>query len=218
MPRYRRKRPSEREHFSIPLQKPSGPKPGPEVLPWYWNPNRESSVKAPAEFSRKLHAIDPDLETVFSPVHERWLIWVKNPRITHWLCRGWQLLYLWEDPRTHEFLPLNELVFHNLMLIDSSKYANAQAYYDRVQARIEEAKEERDKAYTAERRTRQEEMRQSHQISNLGTGSKAALHHDGSIVPSQGQQAWLDQTRKWRLPSELLKREQDEKEQRQYGR
>ena len=217
-PRYRRRRPEEREQFSIPLNRPTGPKPGPEVLPWYWHPNRESVQQAPAEFRRRLHAIDSDLEAVFSPVHEGWLIWVKNPRIQHWLCKGWQLLYLWEHPQRHEFLPLNELVFHNLMLIDAKRYAGAQQYYEKVQAGVEEARLERDKVYTAERRDRQSEMLESHKISTAGTGSKSALHDTNDMVDTPGMRLWRRQTRKWRLPSEVLKREADEKEQRQYGR
>lgn len=216
--KWRRKRPEERTQVSVPLNLHKGPKPGPEILPWYWHPDREMVKPAPAAFRAQLARIDPDLRAVFSPVHERWLIWVRNPRIQHWMCRGWQMLFLWEHPVTHEFLPLNELLFHNLMLIDAKRYRNGQEYYAKIEQRVAEAKEAKERTYTDERHGLQREMMDSHQISNLGTGSKSALHDDGSLVDSQGTRNWRAETRKWRMPAEFLRREKDEKEQQRYGR
>lgn len=217
-PRYRRRRPEERDQFTVPLRMHKGPKPGPEVLPYYWHPDRQDVQPAPKAFQLQLAAIDPDLRAVFSPVHERWLIWVRNARIQHWLCKGWQMLFFWEHATTHEFLPLDELLFHNLMLIDAKRYRSASEYFDKIEQRVAAGKEAKDRTYTDERRGLQMEMLDSNKISNLGTGSKSALHDDGTMVDSQGTANWRDETRKWRLPEALLRRERDEKEQRHYGK
>lgn len=215
--RYRRRRPGEAPQFTVPLNQRKGPIPGPEILPWYWNPKREGAQPPPAAFKEKLESIDPDLAVCFSPVHERWLIWVRNPRIRHWMCRGWQLLFLWEHPITHEFLPLNELVFHNLMLINAERFRNASEYYDRIQADVEKAKAERQAKFDADRTTEQEEWRkQVDNPSTAGTGSKCALND--SLIPSAGEAAWRAETRKHRLPSHVLKQEKDEREKAHYGR
>lgn len=217
-PKWRRKTAQERDAFSVPLNLHKGPKPGPEILPYYWHPDRESPVKAPAAFVEKLAKIDPDLRVTFSPVHERWIVWVRNPRITHWMCPGWQLLFFWEHTGTHEFLELNELIFHNLMLIDARRYQNGAEYFDKIEQRIAAGKEERNKRYNDERHGLQNEMMAANKINNLGNGSKSALHDDGSLVDSQGTANWRAETRKWRLPEAMLRKERDEKEQRHYGR
>lgn len=215
--RYRRRNPRDGE-FAVPIQQRQGPPPGPEVLPWYWHPGRDGAQPAPSAFDKRLKEICPDLAVVFSPVHERWMVWVKNPRIQHELCRGWQLLFLWEHPQTHEFLPLNELVFHNLMLIDSSKYAGAKDYFDKVQKSIDDARKEREKTYQNERRASQREFTKMFEISSAGSGSKFAMYHDGTMAPGQSDRNWRAETRKHRLPSEMLQHEKDEREIREYGR
>lgn len=221
--KYRRRRPEEREKFTVPVNQRKGPPPGPEVLPWYWHPDREGAVPPPAAFAEQLARIDPDLRVCYSPVHERWILWVKNPRIgrmgaAQWLCRGWQLLMLWEHSVTHEFLPLSELVFANVYLISAGRYAGAKEYYDKLMAEAERAKEERSKKFDNDRQAEQNEVRESWKISSAGDGSRSALHHSGTVVPSQGEAAWRAETRKHRLPPELLKREEEDREKAFYGR
>lgn len=215
MPRFRRK--PQREKFNLPLNQHKGPPPPPDVLPWYWHPNREGVKKAPADFSARLHEIDPDLEVVFSPVHERWIIWCKNSRIQHWLCRGWQLIMLWENPVTHEYMPLSNLVFGNLYYISREKWGNGKRYYDRTVAEAKARKDAKEKTYQDERQARQSEMAGSWKISSAGQGNRAALHDSGTLVPSQGEVNWRKETRRWRLPSEVIRREKDDKERRHYG-
>lgn len=216
MPRPRRRQ--RPEQFAVPLNLHTGKKPGPEVHPWYWHPQREGVKKPPRAFADTLRSIDPDLAAVFSPVHERWLIWVKNPRIRHWMCRGWQLLFIWEHPVKHTYLPLNELVFHNLVLTDVTKHPSAVAYFERIQADIERRKAEKDKAYNADRRSMQKEFIKSLEISSSGKGNKFALYGDGTVMPSAGDAAWRAETRKQRLPKAMLQQEKDEKEIAEYGR
>ena len=214
----RRHRRDPTDRFLLPSARRVGPAPGPEVLLWYWHPNRFGSRPPPSAFAAQLRRIDPDLSVVFSPVHERWLVWVKEPRIQHPLCRGWKLLFLWEHPRTKTYLPLNELLFHNLLLIDATKYASAVDYYTRVQAGIDRARAARAADYDRERQAEQGDLADLYRISNMGSGNRAALHGDGTLVPSRGHQDWLTATRAQRLPRAFLTREQDDREKRAYGR
>lgn len=216
--RYRRRRPEEREQFGVPLQQRKGPPPGPEILPWYWHPGREGAQPPPAAFAEQLKRIDPDLAVCFNPVLERWVLWVKNPRIQSEFCRGWQLLILWEHPVTKAYLPLNELMFHNIYVISAGRYANAREYFDKVESNISRQREQRAKDYDRERQAEQSELADFTRISSAAPGNRAALHHDGTLIPSQGHANHLRETRKWRLPSEMLKAEKDEKEKAAYGR
>lgn len=218
MPRYRRKRPEERTQFAVPLNQRVGPPPGPEILPWYWHPNREGAQPPPTAFQEQLARIDPDLAVCFSPVHERWLIWVKNAQRVNSLCTGWQLIFLWEHPVTHAFLPLNELVFHNLYLVMASRFPNAIAYFDSIQAEMAKEKAAKEARHQDDRKTTQREFRASLQISSAGQGNRSALYHSGTLVPSPGEAAWRAETRKRRLPPEFIQAELDEKEKRAYGR
>jgi hypothetical protein len=222
--RYRRRKPSERPQFGIPHNQHKGPTPPPEVLPWFWHPERDGAQPPPAAFDKRLKEIDKDLSVCFSPVHERWLVWARNPRIgrdsskaTSWLCPGWQLLYIWEHAITHEYLPLNELVFHNLMLIDAQKYGNAKQYYDKIEASIQRQREDRDKKYNSDRNAQQKDWYQSMQISTAGKGNKFSLNHDGSMIDSPSTAAWRKETAKFRLPSDAIKQTENEKEKAFYG-
>ena len=195
--RLRRRRPHERDTFGVPLNQHTGPKPGPEVLPWYWHPDRDGAQPPPAAFAKQLAEIDPDIKVCFSPVHERYLIWVRNPRIgadpastAHWMCKGWQLLMLWEHPTTHEFLPLSELLFHNLVLIRATSHPSAVAYFNKIQDGIDKAKASLNASIDNDREAQQADWRQSMQISTAGKGNKFALHHDGTMVPGPAEQAW----------------------------
>ena len=216
MPRYRRRR--RGEPFTIPVNQPKGPPPGPEILPWYWHPDREGVQPPPAAFAERLAEIDPDLRVCFSPVHERFLIWVKSPRSKNSLCTGWLLLFIWEDPITKEFMPLTELVFHNIFYIARDKFPRAEAYFERIQADIAKAKAAREAAYQNDRKAEQRERFSGFQISTAGKGNKAALHHSGTVVPSPGEQAWRAETRKARMPGAQIQAEQDDREKQFYGR
>lgn len=203
---------------AVPFRGRTGPPPGPEVLPWYWHPNRYGSQPPPQAFADRLREIDPDLRVCFSPVHERWLVWVKSPRSVNTLCTGWRMLFLWEHPITKAFLPLNELIFHNLFFIDANRWGTAKAYYDRIETDLNKERDRRRNDYNRQRDAEQREFADMHRISSAAPGNRAALHHDGTLIPSPGHQAYLRETRKTRLPSEMIRQEEDEKEKRFYGR
>lgn len=221
--RLRRRRPHEREQFTVPLNQHTGPPPPPDVLPWYWDPQREGVKPPPAAFARQLREIDPDLRVCFNPVLERWVLWFKNPRIgtepgfPAFLRPGWQLLMIWEHPISHDYLPLTELLFHNIYVISRGRIGGAKQYYDRIQANIEREKAERDATYQNDRQAQQADFRSSLQISSAGRGNRFALHHDGGLVASPGEQAWRRETRKTRLGAEHLKQEANEAERKFYG-
>lgn len=213
--RFRRRRPGEKI-LTVPVTQPTT-RPGPEILPWYWHPHRDGAQPPPAEFDRQLKEIDPSLFVCFSPVHERWLIWMVSPSSVNSLCTGWKLLMLWETP-SGAYLPLDELVFNNLYFIDRRRWQGAAKYYAHIEREAARALEARNATYEAERESRQAEFEQSFAISTAGRGNRAALHHSGTTVPSRGEQNWLHETRRWRLPSEMLTREREEKERRFYGK
>ena len=215
--RYRRRKPEEK--FIVPVNQRKGPPPGPEILPWYWHPERDGAQPPPKAFDKRLKEIDPDLYVCYSPVHERWLVWVRNPARRNGLCRGWQLIFLWEHPDTNAYLELNELVFHNLFLVMRDRFPNAEAYYDRIAADIQRRREERNKQFDSERKAEQGEFYKTlHTPSTAGRGNKFALYGDGTLVPSPGAAAWRAETRKARLPGAYLQQERDEKEKQFYGR
>lgn len=213
-PRYRRRRKSE--PFGVIQNQRKGPPPGPEILPWYWHPEREGAVPPPAAFAEQLARIDADLRVCYSPVHERWLVWVKSPRSRNSLCTGWLLIFLWEHPVTHEPLQLTELIFHNLFLVSKQRFPNAVQYFEKIQGEIAKTKAARQLQHTQDRKAQQAEVRGSWKISTAAPGNRSALHHSGTVVASPGEMAWRAQTREARLPPEQIQSEKDNKEKQFY--
>ena len=220
--RYRRRR--KGEPFTVPIQQ-ANRTPGPEILPWFWHPDRPGAQPPPEAVAKRLREMDSDLRVCFSPVHERWLVWVKNPRIgtqsevAARYCKGWQLLFVWEHTITKEFLPLDEgLLFANLYAINAEKYASGESYFKRIQDDAKAAADAAEKSYTSDRRAEQKErLYDTQQISTAGLGNRAALHHSGTFIPSPGEQAWLRETRKWRIPAAQRKQEAEAQARAQSG-
>jgi hypothetical protein len=176
-----------------------------------------------------LEEIDKDLAVCFSPVHERWLLWFKNPRIgkskdfPSFLRPGWQMLMMWETPKYPdgsggEYLPLTELLFGNIYIISRGKIGGAKKYFDKILADVARRKESMNRSYENDRKAQQADFRSSLQINSAGRGNKFALHHDGGLIAGPGEQAWRNETRKHRLGSAVLKQESNEKEQQFYGK
>lgn len=154
---------------------------GPETSWSYFHPGRIDAVFAPAAFRAQVHAIDPNLDVVQHPIHERWCVWVKNPRVTHWMCPGWQLLFpvRYADG---SFMPLDARTL--AMIYDRSprKWGNARRYFDRI---VEEVRHD----YEAGQATRAAVVGQvardqwKHAQIQVGygpsNGSKFSQHHAG---------------------------------------
>jgi hypothetical protein len=160
----------------------SKPKPlGPERSWHFFHPGRADAVLAPESFRRDVDAIDPQLRVVWHPVHERWCVWVKNPRITHWMCAGWQMLF----PVRYgdgSYMPLDERTLATIYDRSPRKWGNGKIYFDRI---VEEVKRDTD----ARQRHRGEYVGQiardhwKHAQIQVGygksNGSKFSKHHAG---------------------------------------
>ena len=121
--------------------------PGPETLHWYWNPSRFGVELAPEWFRRKLKEIGEELEVTWSPVHERWLVFSRAPRVQHKICSGWRLLFVNQEP-SGEYLPLDERVFARLVAASVITHGSAKAYFDRIKAEFERDNERKDRKHT----------------------------------------------------------------------
>lgn len=116
-----------------PIQKPGRKDPS---TSWsYFPPSRVDVRFAPSDFRAKVNAIDPNLEVVWHPIHERWCVWVRNPRITHWMCKGWQMLFpvRYQDG---SFMPLDERTLAAIFDRSARKWGNGLQYWERIQDEI----------------------------------------------------------------------------------
>lgn len=183
-------------------------------LPHFWHPNRDGVEKAPKDFLRRLHAVKPTLMVVrppaAAPVRHCWYLWEQRPEVTHPLCPGWFLLLAWEIDGVA--LPLDEKFFAALWHFDPRNCGGAVKYFDRVIEERDRGRKLERKRYDNERRAVQREFMASRKISSAGHGSKFALHHDGTILPSAGELNWTLERQKRSLPSEMVRAEKDEKE------
>lgn len=207
-------------HGHTPASMPVATRPvaqrGPEHEFVYWHPNREGAEPAPETIMREIRLIHPGLRIVKSPVHQRWLVWFPSPAVQHPLCAGWQLVLVWEHPRTGEYLPLSvELLGFNLYLLSRDHIGGnnpALRHFERVQDEIQRKRAARDRQYHENRRAEQRELLDGRRISTAGAGNRFAMHHDGSVVPSQGEINWRLETEKWRIPKHLQQRRQQDRE------
>ncbi len=189
--------------------------PGPASMEVYWHPNRPGVEPCPEDFAQKLRDANGDLACCRPPAGApigkapAWIIWYRRGRVTHRLCPGWLLLFVWRNDRD-EPEPLDERIFAVLYASSAFKWGDGQKYFDRALTQVEaDRKAIREKDFQNERKAKQRELLASHRISNLGDGSRSALHHDGSVVPSPGELAWREQRRRRMMPSEMLKAEDE---------
>jgi hypothetical protein len=161
----------------------------PEQLPQFWHPQRFGVEVAPARFRQRLQRINPNLDCTWGTPIERWLLWERNPEVTHYLCAGWSLRFVWQGYQ-NRYLPLDERVFANIYVRQLWRYEKGGlGYIDRIISEIERDRRIRKKDTNNESEARRRDYLQSHRISNLA-GNKFALHHDGTIIPSRGEQNW----------------------------
>lgn len=181
----------------------------------YWHPDRDGVEPCPKDFARELKNFHKDLAICRSPGQaptqgHPWLMWYRKPSITHWLSPGWILLFAWQTPPPELApLPLDNRVFANLYSISAMEFGSGVAYFDSVVKRMRDDKarvKAHDKSNTdAQRR----EYLQHRKISNIGRGNKFALHHDGGIVPSRGEQNWIRENEDRTMPKKLADRVKD---------
>lgn len=191
---------------------------GRESLEMYWHPNRSGAEHAPADFLQRLQAMNADLHCTRPPAHAplarglepAWLFWYKRGRITHPICPGWLLLFVWRNAFTNTPEPLDERCFAVLYGGSALKHGNGEAYFTRcVEEKMADAQKSRERAYQNRRHAKQRELTDSRRITSAGTGSKFARHHDGSVVPTRGDLAWHLENRRRILPPELIAAEDE---------
>lgn len=186
----------------------------------FWHPERDGVEQAPEWFARQLAEISPDVKMVrppeAAPLYHRtraWLLWYRCARVTHHLSPGWLMLRDWRDSKG-EPLPLDSRVGSYLYSVSARAFGSAKKYFDHCVEEIARDKASREKSYTDDRQDRQSDFADSMQIKNIGSGSKSALHHDGTILPSRGERNWHAENRKRLIPSSVAKQEAEQAEMR----
>jgi hypothetical protein len=151
--------------------------PGPEVSPWYWNPNRFGIKLAPESFRDQLHNLGEELEATWNPVKERWQLWARTNAIQSKLCSGWRLLFIHSGP-SGEYLPLDERVLARLYHASALKHGDARKYFDRVASEIMRDREKAEQDQYQDTMDRAMERGWDYtRIKNIGRGSKFSNYH-----------------------------------------
>lgn len=149
---------------------------GPEHNIWWWNPARPVVQLAPEWFREKVKEIDGSLEVTWSPLAERWLVWIKAENFRTPICAGWRLLFVHHD-ENRQHLPLDERLLARLYLIDSTRNGGSKAYFDRIVSEYErdQVKQRKDRHQDAIDHAMP--YWEHSQIKNIGKGSKFATYH-----------------------------------------
>lgn len=166
--------------YAIPIAKPQALDP---ATSWaFFHPGRVDARFAPADFTGKLHELDPHLEVVWHPLRERWCVWVRNPRITHRLCRGWQLLFPVRYP-DGSYCPLDERTLAEIVNRSPRKWGSGLRYFDRI---VEEMTRDRRRKKTAHHDVVGQNARDRWDFAQIkvgygpSNGSKFQHHHSGN--------------------------------------
>ena len=119
---------------------------GPEVNPWFWNPNRIGARPAPDWFQAKLREVDPDghIDIRWNPIRERWAAFYKKPNFSHPICQGWQLLMIVEEPGSHAYMPLDERFLAALYQASGRRWGNAKEYFLAIEREMERERDQRE--------------------------------------------------------------------------
>ena len=189
------------------------PDPGPETEFVYWYPDRLGVELAPAATLTKLLAIHPSLSACRPPAkapvpRARWLIWARDTKATNSFCPGWYLVFVWEVTKTHAALALEPFSHLEdcIYAVMAQKVGGTKAYFQKMFAMREAAKQAKEATYQDGRQAKQREFLASRRISSAGRGNRFALHHDGTIVPSKSELNWFLETAESRMPSDVRQR------------
>lgn len=197
----------------------------------YWHPDRDGVEFAPATVAKELTEIAgvdergrPKLVCVRPPKGAPvrcncWLVFKRSPEVTHELSPGWFLVMAWHDGKEPDPapLPLDPRLYANLYLqsvrggraIFGRDFDSAVKYFDHCMSILDREKERRDKSNTEYREDRAKDYWDYTKIKNIGHGSKFALHHDGTIMPTRQEANWLRE-RGVSLPADVVARDADE--------
>lgn len=226
--------------FTIPVQKRAegATEPlDPGALYHFWHPDREGVEHAPADVTRRLldiGGVDHEGRPVLSccrppagaPIRCRgWNVFFRKPEITHRLSPGWMLILAWNDGAEPHPRPLaiDNRMYANLHLQSlkggretlGRDFRNAEEYWTGIVQQLKHDKARDEEAQRNYRHDRAEDLRQTYKISTAGRGNRFALHHDGTILPSRGEQSWIRERAKHALPSDVLRAEAEYKVRQQ---
>ncbi len=148
-----------------------------EFVQW-WHPDRigaKSKVPDPI-FMKKLAELDENVDVTWSPVHQRWILWLRASTVKNIFHPGWKLLFVVEDAE-HNFVPLDERSLARLYSASMKKWGTAKHYFDHVEKTMREEQER------ASAQTRQDTMDEAmetfehSQIKNINSGSNFSTYH-----------------------------------------
>ncbi len=179
----------------------------------YWYPGRDGVEHCPDDFTARLHEVSPEVECVRPPAgvpirSKCWLVWWKCDRIKFWLSPGWMLILAWHKPDGTP-LPLDNRVFANLYMQSRQLFGSGKEYFDHIVADMKAQYDSQQKDQENYRHDRAKDLYQSQQISSAGKGNRFALHHDGTILPSRGEQAWRSELDDSFLPGDVVRENKD---------
>jgi hypothetical protein len=152
---------------------------GPEVSWSFFHPGRVDARYAPASFRSQVKAIDPNLDVVWHAIHERWTVWVRNARIRHRMCPGWQLLFPVKYS-SGAYMPLDERTLAEIVNRSPRKWGNGRQYFERVIDELTRDRRRKTQAGQDFVGAIARDRFDSFQIKNIGHGSKFANHHSGN--------------------------------------
>lgn len=198
----------------------------------YWHPDRSGVEQAPERIQTKLNAIAgfdedgrPKAVIVRPPAGAPtrchcWLVFKRAPEITAALSPGWFLVLAWHDGDEPRPKPLNiddDRLWANLYLqsvkagreVIGRDFDKAVDYFDHAMKVADENTKRTEREIDQYRDDRAKDYFDYTKIKNIGHGSKFALHHDGTIMPTKQEEAWLRE-RGHSLPGQVVERDRDE--------
>lgn len=159
--------------FRAPLVKPAIPLP--ETSSWYWNPGRAGIRFAPEWFLSQVRAFDPDITITWDICQERWLVWMRNPKLHIPLCSGWTLLFPVRYP-DGSYMPLDERIFARLYAASVRRWGNGKRYFDAVEREYERDREQAERSRNDDVKYSAGEYFDYMAIKNIGAGNKFSKH------------------------------------------
>lgn len=160
--------------FRVPIAKPKAL--GPEVNPWFWNPNRYGVKYASDDVMTKLRQIGDDLSITWNPINERWQVFCSDQRIQHSICHGWRLLFIHNGP-DGEYSPPDERLLARVFSISARhQNVNGKQYFDRIVSEMARDKAKRDEQNRLDTIDAAMPSFEYSQIKNIGKGNKFATY------------------------------------------
>lgn len=215
--------PQRQGAFPVTPQRPAALDPG--ALFHYWHPEREGVEAAPPDFARRLAGVSGELRCVRppagAPIRSRcWLVWYRKPEVRHAMSPGWLLVLAWHAPDGSP-LPLDNRVLANLHLqslqggrdIFGRDFRSAAEYFSHIESVLAREQAAREKVHTDDLADRIKDYAQMRKIKNIGHGSKFALHHDGTLMPSRGEANWVRERQDDLLPADVMRQHREETRQ-----